>query len=97
MLDCMNEVYDDLVPEGYVISQSELPESKVEKGTIVIIDVSKGPEPTESTTESTEESTEPPTESTEDPSTEPSSEEPIQDTTEADPTSSDETPEPATP
>lgn len=93
----INEVYDDLVPEGYVISQSELPESKVEKGTIVIIDVSKGPEPTESTTESTEESTEPPTESTEDPSTEPSSEEPIQDTTEADPTSPDETPEPATP
>ncbi len=96
----INEVYDELVPEGYVISQSVLPESKVEKDTIVIIDVSKGPEPTESTTESTEETTEAPSTedpSTEEPSTEPSSEEPIQDSTEPDPQAPDESTEPETP
>lgn len=73
----INEVYDDMVPEGYVISQSELPDSKVEKGTVVIIDVSMGPEPTEEpTTEPpTEPTTEPPTESTEAPSEQNSSEE----------------------
>lgn len=94
----VNEVYDEMVPQGYVISQSVLPDSKVEKDTIVIIDVSKGPEPTEeSTEESTGDSTEPPTESTGEPSTEPSSEEPVQDSTEADPTTSDEVPNPETP
>ena len=77
----VNEVYDEMVPAGYVISQSILPDSKVEKDTIVIIDVSKGPEPTEeSTTESTEESTEPTTESTEPSTEEPTTEAPTEGT-----------------
>ena len=41
-----------------VISQSEMPNSKVEKGTVVVIDVSLGPEE-EPTLPSTEPSTEP--------------------------------------
>lgn len=53
----VREMYDPTVEEGKVISQSEMPNSKVEKGTVVVIDVSMGPEPT------TEPPTEPPTES----------------------------------
>ena len=53
----VREMYDPTVESGKVISQSEMPNSKVEKGTVVVIDVSKGPEPT------TEPPTEPPTES----------------------------------
>lgn len=54
----VREMYDPMVESGKVISQSEMPNSKVEKGTVVVIDVSKGPEPTsEPTTESTTEST----------------------------------------
>ncbi len=61
------EYYDSQVPKDYVISQSHLPGDLVEKGTVIIIDVSLGPQPAESTdppTESTEASTQPPTEST---------------------------------
>ena len=53
----VREMYDPTVEEGKVISQSEMPNSKVEKGTVVVINVSMGPEPT------TEPPTEPPTES----------------------------------
>ena len=53
----VREMYDPTVENGKVISQSEMPNSKVEKGTVVVIDVSMGPEP------STEPPTEPPTES----------------------------------
>ena len=51
----VNELYDAEVAEGKVISQSELPNTRVEKDTVIVIDVSKGPEPTEPPT------TEPPT------------------------------------
>ena len=62
----LNYIYDDLVPEGYVISQSVKPGDKVEKGTTVTIDISLGPEPTESTEPPTE-PTEPPTPETTEP------------------------------
>ena len=54
----VREMYDPTVENGKVISQSEMPNSKVEKGTVVVIDVSLGAEPT------TEPPTEPPTEPT---------------------------------
>ncbi len=54
----VREMYDPTVENGKVISQSEMPNSKVEKGTVVVIDVSLGAEPT------TEPPTEPTTEST---------------------------------
>ena len=54
----VREMYDPTVEAGKVISQSEMPNSKVEKGTVVVLDVSLGAEPT------TEPPTEPPTEST---------------------------------
>ncbi len=54
----VREMYDPTVEEGKVISQSEMPNSKVEKGTVVVIDVSLGPEE-EPTLPSTEPSTEP--------------------------------------
>lgn len=52
----VREFYDEDVPEGCVISQSEAPESRVAEGTTITIDISKGPQPTESTgpTESAE-------------------------------------------
>ncbi len=62
----INEVYDDEVPLGYVISQSVLPGTEVKEGTQIVIDISKGQDP--SKTEATEpptEPTEPPTEPTE--------------------------------
>lgn len=64
----VNEIYDPEVAEGKVISQSELPNSRVEKDTVITIDVSKGPEPTEPPTEPptdppTDEPTEPPVQS----------------------------------
>lgn len=62
----INEVYDETVPKGYVISQSVLPGEEVEKGTVIVIDVSLGPKPEESTQPPTE-STAPPVESTEEP------------------------------
>ena len=64
LVPLLNEVYDAEVPVGFVVSQSEVPGTKVEKGTYVTIDISKGPDPalteppSESTTESTEELTE---------------------------------------
>lgn len=67
----VREMYDSEVAEGKVISQSEMPNSKVEKGTVVVIDISKGPEPT------SEPSTEPPTESSSESSTDASSENPV--------------------
>lgn len=54
----VHEMYDPTVDSGKVISQSEMPNSKVEKGTVVVIDVSLGAEPT------SEPPTELPTEST---------------------------------
>lgn len=63
----VREMYDAQVEAGKVISQSEMPNSKVEKETTVVIDVSKGPEPSsEPSTDPTEPSTESsdPTEST---------------------------------
>ncbi|MBE6928222.1 MAG: Stk1 family PASTA domain-containing Ser/Thr kinase [Ruminococcaceae bacterium] len=43
----INEIYDETVPAGHVISQSALPGDRVEEGTTITIDVSKGPQPTE--------------------------------------------------
>ena len=65
LVPLLNEVYDAEVPVGFVVSQSVLPGTKVEKGTYVISDISKGPDPalTVPPTESTTEPTEAPTES----------------------------------
>lgn len=54
----VREIYDPTVEKGKVISQSEKPNTKVEKGTVVVIDVSLGLEelPTEPSTEPTTES-----------------------------------------
>ena len=64
LVPLLNEVYDAEVPVGFVVSQSEVPGTKVEKGTYVTIDISKGPDPalTVPPTESTTEPTEAPTE-----------------------------------
>ncbi len=66
LVPLINEVYDAEVPVGFVVSQSEVPGTKVEKGTYVTIDISKGPDPalTVPPTESTAEPTEAPTEGT---------------------------------
>ncbi len=57
----VNTIYDETVPEGEVISQSEMPTTRIEEGSTITIDVSMGPKPTQATpTESTE-----PTESSE--------------------------------
>lgn len=61
----VKEYYDPTVEEGKVISQSVQPDTKVEEGTVVTIDISLGPQPTESTTAPTESQTEETTESTE--------------------------------
>ncbi len=58
----IREMYDEEFAEGEVISQSEEPNSEVERGTVVIIDISLGPKPTEPPTEP---STEPPETSSE--------------------------------
>lgn len=64
LVPLLNEVYDAEIPVGFVVSQSEMPGTKVEKGSYVTIDISKGPDPaltvppTESTTEPTEALTE---------------------------------------
>lgn len=63
----INEVYDDEVPLGYVISQSVLPGTEVKEGTQIVIDISKGRDPSKT------EATEPPTEPTE-PPTDPTAE-----------------------
>ena len=57
----VKEIYDETVEKGKVISQSELPNTRVKKDTIVTIDVSRGPDPTLHTTAPTEAPTEPPT------------------------------------
>jgi len=54
------EVYDDEVPLGYVISQSIVPETEVKEGTQIVIDISKGKDPSK-----TEPTAPPPTEPTE--------------------------------
>ena len=57
----VKEYYDEEVDAGKVISQSVEPNTRVEENTVVVIDISLGPKPTESTappTESTKESTE---------------------------------------
>ena len=58
----IREVYDDEYPQGQVVSQSVLPGSKVGKNEYIIIDVSKGPKPTETTAPTTAPTTEPTTE-----------------------------------
>lgn len=58
----IKEYYDPEIAAGKVISQSEEPNSRVEKGKIIILDVSKGPDPAWSTTAPP---TTPPTEPTE--------------------------------
>ena len=57
----VNEIYDETVEKGKVISQSELPNTRVKKDTVVTIDISRGPDPTLHTTAPTEAPTEPPT------------------------------------
>ncbi len=57
----VKEIYDETVEKGKVISQSELPNTRVKKDTVVTIDVSRGPDPTLHTTAPTEAPTEPPT------------------------------------
>ncbi|MBO2527900.1 MAG: serine/threonine-protein kinase [Clostridiales bacterium] len=56
----INEAYDDEVPQGYVISQSEVPGTEVKEGSQIVIDISKGQDPSK-----TEPPTTPPTEETE--------------------------------
>ncbi len=41
----INEVYSDTVEAGKVVSQSEAPNARVEKDTIVVLEISKGPAP----------------------------------------------------
>lgn len=48
------EVYDDTVEVGKVVSQSEEPFTRVEKGTVVILSISKGPQPPDIPTEPTD-------------------------------------------
>jgi len=64
----VNEVYDETVPEGEVISQSVKPEDRIAEGSTITIDVSTGPQPTEPPTETTAPTTqsEEPTEASED-------------------------------
>lgn len=76
------EVYDDVQPAGYVVSQDKEPRTEVLPKTIVNLTVSKGPDPNAGATESPEPSesggepaTPPPTESTE-PSPSPSPSQP---------------------
>ena len=57
----VKEIYDETVEKGKVISQSELPNTKVKKDTVVTIDISLGPDPTKNTTAPTEAPTAPPT------------------------------------
>lgn len=57
----VKEIYDETVEKGKVISQSELPNTRVKKDTVVTIDISRGPDPTLHTTAPTEAPTEPPT------------------------------------
>ncbi len=57
----VKELYDETVEKGKVISQSELPNTKVKKDTVVTIDISLGPDPTKNTTAPTEAPTTPPT------------------------------------
>lgn len=57
----VKEIYDETVEKGKVISQSELPNTKVKKDTVVTIDISLGPDPTKNTTAPTEAPTTPPT------------------------------------
>ena len=61
------EVYDDVQPAGYVVSQDKEPRTEVLPKTIVNLTVSKGPDPNAGATESPEptesEPTTPPTES----------------------------------
>lgn len=57
----VKEIYDETVEKGKVISQSELPNSRVKKDTIVTIDISLGPDPTKNTTAPTVPPTEAPT------------------------------------
>lgn len=54
----VKEYYDEEVEAGKVISQSVQPNTKVEENTVVTIDISLGPQPTESTTPPTESRTE---------------------------------------
>lgn len=65
------EVYDDEVPLGFVISQSVVPDTEVKEGSQIVIDISKGKDPskTEPTAPPTEptETTAPPEETTEEP------------------------------
>lgn len=77
----IREVYDDEVPLGYVISQSVLPDTEVKEGSQIVIDISKGKDP--SKTEPTTPPTAPPTEPTSAPEptekpTEPQTDEPTQ-------------------
>ena len=52
------------MPQGYVISQSEVPGTEVKEGSQIVVDVSKGQDPSK-----TEPPTKPPTEATEPPTT----------------------------
>ncbi len=45
----VNQIYDATVPAGQVISQSVMPGDRLEKGATITIDISMGPQPTEST------------------------------------------------
>lgn len=56
----INETYDDEVPLGFVISQSEVPGTEVKEGSQIVIDISKGKDPSK-----TEPTAPPPTEPTE--------------------------------
>ena len=76
------EVYDDVQPAGYVVSQDKEPSTEVLPKTIVNLTISKGPDPNAGATESPDPSesggepaTPPPTESTE-PSPSPSPSQP---------------------
>ena len=66
----VSEVYDDILQKDYVVSQSIAPDTAVEKGTLIVIEVSLGQAPPPTTEAPTEPSTEAPTEATPEPSTE---------------------------
>ena len=69
----IKRVFNESEEKDRVVSQSEVHNTQVEKNTIVILEVSDGPAPTEKPTDPPTEATEPPVEETEPPAVQPDS------------------------
>ncbi len=66
----IKRVFNEVEEKDRVVSQSEAHNTQVEKDTIVVLEVSDGPAPTEAPTDPPTEATEPPTEAPTEPATE---------------------------